>query len=301
MVVGGNGFIGHQITKRAVELGWNVICLSFSEQFSNKIISTSLQYVSIDITDNISLERVLRKVTVDYVVNCSGYVDHSSFFSGGRRVLDVHFLGVTNLVRLLDRSILKAFVNIGSSDEYGNAVAPQSESQREAPISSYSLGKVAATHFLQMLHRTENFPATTLRLFLPYGPGQDKNRFLPQVILGCLEGRSFPASKGIQLRDFCYIDDIVDAIFLTFSTPSARGEVINIASGIPISILQMVKAVRYLVGSGEPRFGEIPYRSGENMALYATISKAQAILKWQPKVPLEVGLDKVIKWMRERL
>lgn len=64
------------------------------------------------------------------------------------------------------------------------------------------MGKVAATHFLQMLYRTENFPATILRLFLTYGPGQDGRRFLPQVITGCLEGRSFPASEGKQLRDF---------------------------------------------------------------------------------------------------
>ena len=70
------------------------------------------------------------------------------------------------------------FVQIGSSDEYGNIKAPQHEESREHPISPYSIGKLASTQFLQMLHRTEGFPAVILRPFLIYGPGQDNKRFI---------------------------------------------------------------------------------------------------------------------------
>ena len=65
---------------------------------------------------------------------------------------------------------IKRFVQIGSSDEYGNIKAPQQEESREHPISPYSIGKLASTQFLQMLHRTEGFPAVILRPFLIYGP-----------------------------------------------------------------------------------------------------------------------------------
>jgi nucleoside-diphosphate-sugar epimerase len=196
--------------------------------------------------------------------------------------------------------VLRSFVNIGSSDEYGRTPAPQVESQREAAISPYSLGKVAATHFLQMLHRTEDFPSTTLRLFLTYGPGQDMRRLLPQVVLGCLEGRAFPTSAGEQLRDFCFVQDTVDAVFATFDRPAARGEVINVASGSPVSVRQMIGTVQRLVGRGTALFGEIAYRPGENMELYADISKARALLDWTPKVALEVGLESVIRSIKER-
>jgi nucleoside-diphosphate-sugar epimerase len=242
----------------------------------------------------------LGNAAFEYVVNCGGYIDHTLYFRGGRSVCDTHFRGVLNLAEALDRDVLQAFVNIGSSDEYGNTPAPQVETQREAPISPYSLGKVAATHFLQMLYRTEKFPATVLRLFLSYGPGQDDRRFLPQVIVGCLEDQSFPTSRGEQLRDFCFVEDVADAVMATLVRPTARGEVINIASGQPVSVRQMIETIHQRIGRGKPQFGALDYRPGENMELYADISKARTLLGWEPQVPLGVGLDKTIQWIRAR-
>ncbi len=301
LVIGGQGFIGSHIVSSAVERGWHVTSLGLSQRQSIlEKPSTGVSYVAADITNSGVLREALGECSFEYVVNCGGYIDHALFFNGGRKVLDAHFLGVTNLVEVLDRKSLQAFVNIGSSDEYGNTPAPQLEAQREAPITPYSLAKVAATHFLQMLHRTEGFPATTLRLFLTYGPGQDNRRFFPQIILGCLEGRSFPTSKGEQRRDFCYVGDTVAAIFSALTSPMAKGQVVNIGSGQPVSIRKMIETVRFLIGRGEPRYGEIAYRPGENMELYADISKARDLLGWEPKVSLEAGLARTIQWFRDQ-
>ena len=303
LVVGGNGFIGRHVVGHAQALGWRVTSLSLSgsKPDSAETKAANVDRVAVDILDRSALASAVRKYAYEYVINCGGYIDHTSYAHGGRKVLDTHFLGVCNLVEVLNRNALQSFVNIGSSDEYGSSPAPQKESQREAPISPYSLGKVAATHFLQMLYRTEGFPGTSLRLFLTYGPGQDDKRFLPQIIKGCLEGRQFPTSRGEQLRDFCYIDDTVSAIFSTLLSPSANGEVINVGSGVPISIRQMIESVRRQVGQGEPRFGEIAYRPGENMELYADISKARTVLDWEPKTSLEMGLAMTIQWIRDRM
>ncbi|MBI3773312.1 MAG: NAD-dependent epimerase/dehydratase family protein [Gammaproteobacteria bacterium] len=299
LVVGGTGFIGSHVVNHAAQLGWDVTSLSLRAGKRNGY--PSVRYLSGNIVDSDDLKKVLDNVKFEYVVNCGGYIDHTLFFRGGRNVFDSHFRGVLNLAETLDRDVLRAFVNIGSSDEYGSASAPQVETQREAPISPYSLGKVAATHFLQMLYRTENFPATTLRLFLTYGPGQDNRRFLPQIILGCLEDRSFPVSKGAQMRDFCFVQDVVDAVFLTFDSSSVKGEVINIASGQSVSIRAIIETVQRLIGRGKPLFGKIDYRPSENMRLHADISKAKAFLGWEPNVTLEVGLEKTIQWIRQQL
>jgi nucleoside-diphosphate-sugar epimerase len=296
LVVGGNGFIGSHIVNRAVGLGWRVT--SLSERAGGEDVLPGVREVSADISDADALGEALGDAEYEYVVNCGGYIDHTLYSSGGRRVCDVHFVGVLNLVEALDRDALRGFVNLGSADEYGSAPAPQIETQREAPISPYSLGKVAATHFLQMLHRSEGFPATTLRLFLTYGPGQDVRRFLPQIIVACIEGRSFPTSGGQQLRDFCFVGDTVDAVFTALEALPAKGEVINIASGRPVSIREMIETVRRMIGRGEPRVGEIPYRPGENMALFGDIAKADELLGWKAGVSLEVGLSDTIRGLR---
>ena len=183
-------------------------------------------------------------------------------------------------------------------NEYGNAKAPQHEGLREQPISPYSLAKVSSTHFLQMLHCTEGFPSVVIRLFLTYGPGQDKGRFLPQIIRGCLDNLTFPTSKGEQLRDFCYVDDSVEAILKALEVSEAEGEVLNVASGVPYSIRTMIEKVCELSGFGNPQYGDIPYRPGESMALYANISKAKNILQWEPSTSLNVGLQKTVDWYK---
>lgn len=299
LVVGGRGFIGRHIVDRAVQLGWDVTSLNFSHHQSGMETTNAVRYLTVDIANKISLEKVLGLADFEYVVNCGGYIDHSSFFKDGRKIIDTHFIGVLNLVESLNRNVLKSFVNIGSSDEYGSCPAPQTELWRESPISPYSLAKVAASHFLQMLFRTESFPATTLRLFLTYGPGQDRNRFLPQIISGCLNDSTFATSEGEQLRDFCYIGDTVDAVFSVFESSKARGEIFNIASGKPVSIRQVINNVKSQIGKGNPKYGEIAYRKGENMALYANIEKAEKILGWKPKVTLDEGLSQTIKWYRD--
>jgi nucleoside-diphosphate-sugar epimerase len=296
LVVGGTGFIGRHLVCRALELGWSVTSLSLLLR-PERQDSPDAHYVSADISSSIAIKEALGDASFQYVVNCGGYIDHTLFFKGGRQILNTHFMGVLNLVEALDRNVLRSFVNLGSSDEYGNGPAPQIETQREMPNSPYAMGKVAATHFLQALHRTEQFPATTLRPFLTYGPGQDDSRFLPQIIKGCLEGSSFPTSEGRQLRDFCFIQDTVDAVFAAFKSEQCRGEVLNIGSGRAVSIRQMIETVRNLIGKGTPRFGEIAYRPGENMGLFADIGKVKSIIGWEPKVSLEQGLEETIRWI----
>jgi nucleoside-diphosphate-sugar epimerase len=296
LVVGGNGFIGRHVAQHAVTLGWEVTCLGLN---AVKQKLDGVTYVTADVTDSVALKKALRDGAFDYVVGSGGYIDHTPYSKGGKKVFDAHFLGTRNLVELLDRACLKCFINFGSSDEYGNAPAPQAETLREAPISPYALGKTAAAHFLQMLYRTEKFPAVTLRLFLTYGPGQDNRRFLPQIIRGCLNNTSFPTSAGEQLRDFCYIDDMVEAVFLALAKKEALGEVINIASGAPVSIKQVIEELRQMIGTGNPKYGEIAYRPSENMTLYADIAKAKQLLGWKPKISLEAGLQKTIAWVKQ--
>jgi nucleoside-diphosphate-sugar epimerase len=299
LVVGGTGFIGRHLVQYASNQGFAVTSVSLSERVQMPHFP-DVHYVRADISNEEQLKQTLGDASFEYVVNSGGYIHHASILDGGRSAVDAHFSGTLNLVEVINKSVLKAFVNLGSSDEYGGHPAPQKEVLREAPISPYALGKLASSQLLQMLYKTEGFPGITLRPFLVYGPHQDNMRFLPQIIQACLDGRVFPVSEGSQLRDFCFIDDMVKGVFAALSTPAARGEIINLASGRAVSIRSVIEKIQSLIGSGEPVYGEVPYRAGENMALYADITKARNLLGWLPCTTLEDGLQRTIASYRDR-
>lgn len=298
LIVGGSGFIGRHLAEAAIDQNYQPTVVSL-HQVDELARIAGADYLKADISCLSELSDAISKHKFTHVVNLGGYVDHAGYRDGGQEVIDTHFIGVRNLLHCLDWDVLESFVQIGSSDEYGNVASPLNEAVREAPISPYSFGKVAAGQLLQMLHRTEGLPAVILRLFLVYGPGQNSQRFLPQIINGCLHGDSFATSLGEQVRDFCYIDDVVIGIMSALSSPKAHGEVVNIASGKPVRIRSVIEKVIDIVGNGTPQFGEIPYRNGESMSLYADVSKSKKLLGWEPGIELNDGLARTISYYRK--
>ena len=293
LITGGTGFVGEHLARTALTRGYEVSVISLHIPNPTKAVEGVKYYVA-DMCSFNELSSVMPSNKFDYVVNLSGYVDHSGYRDGGTKVIDAHFNGIVNLVDFVDWGTLKNFIQVGSSDEYGGCDAPQREDMREEPISPYSFSKVSASHFLQMLGRTEKFPSVILRLFLVYGPGQAINRFIPQIIRGCVNDETFDTSSGDQLRDFSHIDDIVNGFFCALEHTGLFGEVVNLASGQPVKIRYVIELIQSLVGGGRPNFGRVAYRPNENMALYADISKAQKLLSWCPSISLENGISKLI-------
>ena len=301
LIIGGTGFIGKYLTKKCHGKGFlcSVISLNVPKK-ENKI--EGVDYYQCDLSIYDQLYAILHDKKFEYVVNLSGYINHSSFYSNeGLSIINSHFSGVINILRIIDPSPLRHFIQIGSSDEYGSLPAPQSEEMREQPISPYSFSKTATTHLMQMLFRSEKFPVTIIRLFLVYGEGQDLERFLPQVILGSLKNRDFPVSLGEQYRDFTYVGDIVDGIIECLDIKDTYGEIINLASGKKIMIRDVVRKVIEYTGKGSAKFGEIEYRSCENMELYASILKAQRLINWQPLTSFETGLKRTIEYIKSEV
>jgi len=301
LIIGGTGFIGRHLAKKCQKIGLLCSVISLNPPTKNNKIK-GVSYYQCNLAIYEQVYEILHDKKFEYIVNLSGYINHSSFYSDdGISIINSHFLGVMNTLSAIDRLSLRHFIQIGSSDEYGSMVAPQSEAMREEPISTYSFSKTAITHLMQMLFRSEKFPVTIIRLFLVYGEGQDLKRFLPQIIMNSLKGRDFPVSLGEQYRDFTYVEDIVDGIIASLEVKNTFGEIINLASGKKIMIRDVVKKVIEYTGRGTARFGEIEYRSGENMQLYASISKAQKLINWQPVTNFDIGLKKTIEYIKSEV
>jgi len=296
LVIGGTGFIGSNFIKKILNLGWNVTCLSLSKK--NKHLShKNLKYIFCDFTKNKLLKRKLNK-PFNYVVNLGGYIDHEKFFTKGRSIINDHFISTINIILSLNKKKLQRYVHIGTCDEYGKNISPIKEKFKEDPISSYAVGKLASINLLTMLNKTENFPCAILRIFLVYGPNQKNDRLIPQVINGCLRKKTFQVSKGTQLRDFCYVDDIVNAILLALTKKKAEGEIFNVGSGKPISVKFIIKKISKIIKRGRPQFNKIPFRKNENLKLYPSIYKIRKLLGWRPKINLDEGLERTINFYR---
>ena len=233
---------------------------------------------------------------VNYIINSSGYIDHSQFNQKGMKYMINIFYQSKNLIKFSKFINLETFINFGSSDEYGAAKSPINEKQREEPFSAYSLSKLNSTHLLKILFKEEKYPCVIIRPFLVYGERQNCNRFLPQVIKSCLNNEEFKVTKGQQLRDFLYVGDFAEAVNLCLGNQNTYGEIFNIASGEPVSIKYITELVKSHIGKGKPIYGALEYRRGENMELYADIKKSKELINWQPKTSFKEALSKIVDW-----
>ena len=284
LIVGGTGFIGYHLAKRSLKKGWTVTSIS-SKAPKKKRYLPKVKYLLCDITKKKALRRNIQK-QFKYVVNLGGYVDHSN----KEKTFQSHYIGCKNLTEILLKKAPKAFIQIGSSIEYGNAKSPQKENFRCNPKSVYGKAKLLASKHLLNLFKKQEFPSTILRLYQAYGPRQDLNRFIPIIISGCIKNKQFPCSKGNQLRDFLYVDDVVNAILKSLTNKNARGQIINIGSGKPRKIKNIIDYIKRTSKGGYPQFGRVKLRKDEILEVYPDIKKAKNKINWSPRISFKKGL-----------
>jgi UDP-glucose 4-epimerase len=288
LVVGGTGFIGFHLAKQCIKKKFKVV--SFSKNHPRKIrYLKKVKYLQGDISRKKDLD--ILNEPFDYVVNLGGYVDHKNKI----KTFNSHLKGCKNLSNYFLKKKIKSFIQLGSSGEYGSIKSPQKETSQGNPKSFYAKAKFLATSHLLNLYKNYKFPVTILRLYQGYGSKQDINRFIPIVIEACLENKKFDCSNGNQLRDFVHVEDIVVAIIKSIDNKRAKGEIINIGSGKPKKIKNIINFLVNRLKGGKPLFGKIKLRKDEILKIYPDISKANKILKWRPKINFTKGLINTIK------
>ena len=297
LIIGGTGFIGYHLAKESLKKGWVVTSISTKPSKKKRYLS-KVKYIFCDITNKKSLNNNIYK-SFDYVVNLGGYVDHSN----KKKTFESHYIGCKNLAEIFSKKKPTAFIQIGSSVEYGNIKAPQKENAKCNPKSNksiYGKAKLLSSMYLINLYKKKKFPITILRLYLTYGPRQDINRFIPIVIESCIKNKKFDCSEGNQYRDFVHVDDVVDAILKSLINKNSRGQIINVGSGKPRKIRNIIERIKKISKGGYPQFGKIKLRKDEILKLYPNIKKAKNKINWKPKIPFDEGLKSTIKFYNEQ-
>ena len=289
LIVGGTGFIGYHLAEACLKKGWKVSSISAHKPKKKRFLS-KVKYIVCDISNKQRLRKKIKN-DYDYVVNLGGYIDHIN----KRKTYNSHYLGCKNLSNIFSKKKIKTFVQMGSGGEYGRAKSPHNEKLSTNPKSIYSKSKFLATKYLLSLYKKKNFPVTILRLYQAYGPKQEVNRLIPIAIDSCFKNKEFACSNGKQYRDFVHVDDVVKSIFKCLNNKKAEGEIINIGTGKPKKIKNIINLIKNKIKSGYPQFGKIKLRPEETVKIYPKISKAKKVLGWRPKIKFKSGLSSTIK------
>ena len=290
LIVGGTGFIGYHLAKKLLKKGYKVTSISSNPPKKIRYLS-KVKYLFCDITKKKLLKKKIKK-SYNYVVNLGGYVDHFN----KKKTFESHYKGCKNLTEIFFNKKPEAFVQMGSSGEYGSLKSPQHENSKCNPESIYGKAKLLASRHLIKIYKKNKFPVTILRLYQAYGPKQDLNRLIPIVINACKKNKQFPCSNGNQLRDFLYIDDVVNAIIKTLKSKKARGQIINIGAAKPKKVKNIIKYIKNNLKGGHPEFGKIKLRKDEILKIYPNINKAKNKIDWTPKISFSKGIKSTIEY-----
>lgn len=303
LVTGATGFIGQHLCMALNKHGAHVLGLRRASSARPSVLQEdTIEWVEADLSNRADVARIIRPLGAKYIFNLAALTSGDRGLDSADEMLECNLMGTIHLLQALEGTGYSCFIQAGSAEEYGAATPPTREDAPLSPVSAYSASKAAASLFCDMLSRTRGYPIVILRPFLAYGPGQTPERLIPQAILAGLEDQPFKMTSGRQTREFTFIDDIVDGFIKAAVTPEAIGHTINLGSGNPVSVSDIVSLIMELTGASKaPLMGAIPDRPGEIWSYVCDNSKALNLLGWTPVTSLSDGLTVTIDWYKAAL
>ncbi len=300
-LTGGTGFVGANLARRLLLDGHEVHLLIRQGHAEWRIaeIRNSARLHVLDFSNPEDVFKTLKGIRPDWIFHLAAYGAYSSQAELSQMV-QTNVIGTMNLVNACLAIGFEAFVNTGSSSEYGFKNHAPSETECLEPNSHYAVTKASATLFCSYTARSQNVHIPTLRLYSVYGPYEEPTRLIPTLIRYGLEGKLPPLVNPNIARDYVYIDDVIQAFLLAAKCPdSDAGAAYNVGTGIQTSLAEVVSTVRrFLNIKAEPEWGSMPARIWDTNSWVCDKRKIERVLGWKPRVSLEGGLLQTIEWTR---
>lgn len=293
LIFGGTGFLGFHLCKLFEEKKFKVYSVSLSKPKNTRKIK-NVKYLVADISKINQIKKVIKNINFKYVFNAAGYVDHSN----KNKVFKSYYLGCKNIIDFFLNKKIEMFIQFGSSMEYGYQKSPQNEKKITKPISYYGKAKLKSTLYCISKYKKNRFPCVVIRLYQVYGPHQDFNRLIPDVIINCLKKCAFRCSEGKQSKDYLYIDDFLNLITKLLNQKKTIGKIFNVGSGKSQNIRKIIKLIVKICSGGIPLYGKLKLRPEEIPILYPDISKIKKITNWKPKINFIEGLKKTVTYYK---
>ena len=305
LVTGGAGFIGSHTVDELVRRGHSVVVLddlSAGKEENLAEVRNKITFIKGGITDI----EIVRKAIVeaDYVLHLAARTSVPRSVKDPLETNKVNVEGTLNVLVAARDAKVKRIVYAASSAAYGETpTLPKVETMQPQPISPYGVAKYVGELYAQTFGRVYGLENVCLRYFNIFGPRQDPGSPYSGVLAKFCSGflESTPPTvfgDGEQSRDFTYVDNAVAANLLACEAPNVSGKVFNIGTGVRVTLNETIALLSKLAGTSLETKYE-PARDGDIRDSQADITQARELLKYEPFVSFEEGLQRTLDWYRD--
>ncbi|MCC6801595.1 MAG: SDR family oxidoreductase [Anaerolineae bacterium] len=310
ILTGGAGFIGSHIAARLLADGHRVrIIDNFATGKRANIAPLiaahpgDLEVYEVSITDRAALPAIFRGA--DYVFHQAALASVPRSVADPLATHEANVTGTLNVLLAARDAGVKRVAYAASSSAYGDVeVEAQDETLSPHPLSPYGVSKLAGEYYCQAFTQVYGLETVALRYFNVFGPRQDETSqyaaVIPKFIAAMLAGKPPTIyGDGLQSRDFTYVDNVVHGNLLAIKAPAVTGEVMNMATGGNVTLLQLVDKLNALLGTSIEPVHTAP-RPGDIKFSRADINKAIELLDFAPVADFDTGLARTIDWFKAR-
>jgi UDP-glucose 4-epimerase len=310
LLTGGAGFIGTTLSRRLIDENEIVV---YDNLHRDALGTTdlaghpNLTFIQGDVLDAELVRDTARDAT--HIVHLAAIAGVDTVLESPVRTMRVNLIGTYNVLEaaFTTRETVERLVDFSTSEVFGRHAYKVEEIHETAQGSvgearwTYAVSKLAGEHLAHSYYDEFGLPTCSLRPFNVYGPGQIGGGAIRAFIETVLAGEDLVIhGDGSQIRAWCYVDDLVDALLLALERPEAVGEVFNVGNPRSVvTVFDLATRIRRLMGAdSEITFRPLHYTDVEMRI--PNVDKARKLLGWEPRVDLDDGLVRTIAWYRER-
>lgn len=311
LVTGGAGFIGSSLARHLVNAGAAVTVIdSFIPEYGGNLhnlhdIRDRIHLNISDIRDAHSMKYLVQGM--DYVFNLAGQTSHMDSMQDPFTDLEINSRAQLSLLEALRQYNPHAKVIFASTRQiYGKPdYLPVDERHPLRPVDVNGINKISGEGYHILYNNVYGIRACALRLTNTYGPGMRikdaRQTFVGVWIRRLLEDQPFEVWGGAQLRDFNFVDDVVDAFMLCAIDERSSGHVFNLGSDEVVSLAQLAEILVSINGQGSFEMRDFPddRKKIDIGDYYSDFSAIKSRLGWMPDVRLAIGLGQTLAYFRE--
>jgi dTDP-glucose 4,6-dehydratase len=309
LVTGGAGFISSAFVRHLLgATPYEVVSLDALtyagnlENLADVMAHPRLSFVHGDIRDRDLVRQLVAEVDVIVNAAAESHVE-KSIEEGASEFVTTNVEGTQILLDAIRETPVERFILISSSEVYGTAeYAPMDEEHPLNPRSPYAATKAGADRLAYSYFVTYGLPIVIVRPFNNYGPRQHPEKVVPRFITQALTDTPLTIhGDGHASRDWLFVDDDAEAIeaIIDADLDSIAGEVINVATGVDLSVSQIADAVLDLLGKPDSLRSYLDERLGQVDRHIGSTDKAERLAGWRARTSFEQGLAHTVEWYRE--